>query len=108
MVLMGGLTAMVLIAARALPRMDMKEEEQKKISWEKRWESIPLHKIDFYISDLVHKTLRKIRLFILKIDNAISGYLERAKDNSSDNGKFSVSDLVEKSEESDDKDKKKK
>ena len=67
------LGSMVLILARALPRVEdesMAVRRGKKLHG--RSAMIPLEKIDATINVFLHKTLRKLKVFVMKIDNAIS------------------------------------
>lgn len=67
------LGSMVLILARALPRVEDESiavRRGRKLS--RRSAMFPLEKIDAVINVFLHKTLRKLKIFVMKIDNAIS------------------------------------
>ncbi len=70
------LGAMVLILARALPRVEdesMAARRERKLG--EKSAILPLEKIDAAINVFLHKTLRKLKVFVMKIDNAISDKL---------------------------------
>lgn len=99
-ILMIGLSAMLLLAARAVPRVPS-SRKTLAFSVEKWLESLPLHKLDEFLKNSSLKALRKLRLVILKIDNRIGEYLEKTKEANGVNGKgekFQVDKLIENSD----------
>ena len=75
---------MVYIIARKIPvisdNMDEIESHNSVSSKiEKLINSIPLDKIDFILSQFLEKTLRKIKLLLMKLDNYLNRHLEKFK-----------------------------
>ena len=91
--LMGGMMGIILIIARAVPRVT-DEEMAGSVTIEEWIKELPIEKIDSFIKGASYKILRKVRLLILKIDNTIGRYLQRTKESNGDNGTASVRDLV--------------
>ena len=92
-ILMIGLSGMVFIAAKAIPRVPEKDDNEAR--FEDFIKSLPLDRIDDIIRTLLHKGLRRFRLLLLKVDNKIGSYLEKTKD-SSDVSDRSVDKLLSK------------
>lgn len=66
---------LVYLLALAMPRVADDEENGSKF---RKWlANIPLEKLDEFLIKLGEKSLRKIRVVILKIDNSVSGKLAR-------------------------------
>ncbi len=67
---------MVLILSRALPRI---EDESMAVRRGKKIGNVSgrfsLEKIDDTINVFIHKVLRRLKVFIMKIDNALSAKL---------------------------------
>lgn len=81
--IMVSLGAMIFLVARALPRISETLNVSKaKSSW---LGSFPFEKIDAAINSFIEKTLRKIKLILMKTDNMVSRQLGKFKKNS-DNG----------------------
>ncbi len=79
------LGAIIFLVARALPRISETESVgvfEKKAN---RWSSFPFEKIDAVINAFVEKSLRKIKLILMKTDNMASRHLNKFKKNG-DNG----------------------
>lgn len=75
----------IYLLARALPRVeDMPTPEQKANFFDRMMAKVPMAKIDESIDSFFAKTLRKIKVLILKIDNFINdrlGKLTKKSDN---------------------------
>ncbi len=79
------LGTMIYLVARKVPQIsDAVEEEQphsknifKRI--DSFISSLPLEKIDFAVSNFLEKILRKLKLFLMKIDNQLTHHLEKFK-----------------------------
>ncbi len=93
-VLMASLTVMVLVAARAVPRVP--EARAGHGAAVERWiRSLPLEQIDAFLHTALYKGLRRLRLLLLKIDNRIGRYLEKAKGaNGGKNEKGSMDEFI--------------
>ena len=75
---MVGLGTMIYLVARALPRIgDELQETPTKI--DRLFASIPLHKADAFLNNFLEKFLRKTKLFLMKLDNYVGGYLDQIK-----------------------------
>lgn len=72
----------IYLLIRALPRVDEKDIKEKGLI--DKWISsgIP-EKIDRIINSVLEKILRKIKVFLLKIDNLLSKRLQKIKDEKS-------------------------
>jgi len=91
------LAGVLVVVSRSIPRI--REEEIKgDFSFEKWIESLPLDRIDYVLKNFSHKVLRKLRLILLKVDNAVGKYLEKTKESNGGNG-IKVEDLIEKTKE---------
>ena len=80
-ILMLGLGTTIFIIGRATPRIDdnMREPAINKIE---RWfASLPFDKIDAIFNNFLEKSLRRIKLITLKLDNAVNNYLGKIKKN---------------------------
>jgi hypothetical protein len=94
-VLMFALGAVLYLMVRALPRIA--EEPQAKESFLDRWakSQIP-EKIDIAFNGFLVKFLRRVKVFALKFDNAVSVGLRKVS--AGENGKkqnFEMKDIVE-------------
>ena len=102
-----GLAVMIYLMARAVPRIsdEAMETAFKQNPLERWWRSIPLERLDAMGGVLLEKTLRKLKLGIMKLDNAVGSGLEKAKKfsgNGSRNGNAErQTKLFEKDEKSD-------
>ncbi|MCL4406156.1 MAG: hypothetical protein M1471_01315 [Patescibacteria group bacterium] len=86
-VMMAALAAVVYIASRVIPRIDDEIAAPalpNSLWWERAIKKIPLDKIDGTFNRFVEKTLRKLKIVIMKADNAVTGKLKGFK---SENGK---------------------
>ena len=83
---MVSLGVVVFLVARTLPRIKETKTDANvaypKNNW---WDSLPLEKIDAVINSFSEKTLRKIKLILMKTDNMVSKQLNKFKKND-DNG----------------------
>ncbi|MDD5098999.1 MAG: hypothetical protein PHP35_01520 [Candidatus Colwellbacteria bacterium] len=68
----------VVIIARALPRIEdeVSEKRSARDRISRLANKIPLDKMDESINIISHKVLRRLKVAILKADNAISGKLQ--------------------------------
>lgn len=81
------LAAAVYIVSRAIPRIDdeaMASESKSDLWWERTMKRIPLDKIDDSFDNFVQKTLRKVKIMLMKADNLVTGKLKGFK---TENGK---------------------
>lgn len=82
LVLTFSLGVIVFLFARALPRVSEEASaptdmlEKKLEQWIAR---LPLHKIDHSINLFLEKTLRRIRVFISKVDNVVHSLLSKVR-----------------------------
>lgn len=72
-VLMLSLVVMVVLVARAVPRVNDDEGSRKLEDWLR---NIPIDKVDDYLKKFYYKFLRKLRVFLLKADNIVRKRLE--------------------------------
>lgn len=80
------LALMIYLVARALPRVsELPAPAPKRDYVGEVIKRIPFKKIDDFLNSLAAKLLRKAKVFVLKLDNLISGYLGKLKTNG--NGK---------------------
>lgn len=78
-ILMIALSAMLYLMVRALPRI-AEEPPAEKPGLLDRWARSQFpEKVDNAWNRFLSKFLRQIKVFILKIDNALSGYLQKVK-----------------------------
>lgn len=76
---------MIYLVARKVPQISDAIEEGQPHSKNifKRIDnfisSLPLEKIDFAVSNFLEKILRKLKLFLMKIDNQLTRHLEKFK-----------------------------
>lgn len=72
------LAAIIYLVARAIPRVgELINPSDKKSYLEDFFKKIPWHKLDALISSWSEKILRKLKIFILKLDNLVSKYLNK-------------------------------
>ncbi len=76
-----GLGVVVYMIARGIPDAP---EEQPRGRFGRWVSSLPFDRIDSAISAFIEKILRKTKVAILKLDNLITGYLNRIRANNSD------------------------
>jgi hypothetical protein len=79
LVLMLALGTVVYLIAVAAPRVqdDQHFGDHPVKSWAK---SLPLERIDNFIASTTDKTLRRIKVWILKADNSVSRHINSRKD----------------------------
>jgi len=77
--MMASLGLVLYLFARALPRVDDADLEAKPQPGLPHWVHGYLEKLDEWLIAAVEKTIRRFRLWILKIDNALSDKLKRFK-----------------------------
>ena len=103
-----GLTAVIYIFIKAAPRVsDLPQDKKEHFHWFKR---LPLDKLDNLVSCFLEKWLRRIRVFLMKVDSAIIRQINKVKNNKQVTEKkeeFFKSSLTEnnKTEEGDKKEK---
>jgi len=74
------LGAMIYLVARVLPRVgDDVGDSHRKSRIDTLIEAIPLHKVDAAFSGLVEKTLRRVRLILMKLDTILGRHLHRVR-----------------------------
>ena len=77
---MASLGLIIYLFARAVPRIGDELPDNKPGSrFDQLISSFPIEKFDASIGAFMEKTLRKLRLIILRLDNAIGGYLNNIK-----------------------------
>lgn len=78
-VFMASLAGVVYLISRGVPRIS-ESEESKSSFFSKSFSSpIFLEKVDGFISSLLEKILRKLKVFLMRVDNVISGYINKVK-----------------------------
>ncbi len=75
----------IFLAARVLPRISETETVNAPKAKSNRFSSFPFEKIDAAVNAFIEKTLRKIKLILMKTDNMVSRQLGKFKKNG-DNG----------------------
>lgn len=78
-VLMVSLGAILYLAVRTLPRVEENLPSEKKGIFERWIASEVPEKIDVAINGFLAKLLRKIKVLLLKVDNSLSGHLQKIK-----------------------------
>ncbi len=81
-IIMASLGAIIYLIAKAVPRIENLEESFKKSSagkLDRLIGLIPLDKIDITLSTLMEKTLRKIKLNLMRWDNSVTDHLKKIK-----------------------------
>lgn len=76
--LMIGLGIMIYLVGRAVPRVS-DDVSRLSIKTMRPFGDLTLEKVDLALNSFLEKTLRKAKLLILRLDNAISGYLDKIK-----------------------------
>lgn len=80
-----GLAAVVYVFVKAAPRVgDLPQEKKESFHWVK---NLPLDKLDNSLSCFAEKWLRRIRVFIMKLDHSIVHRINKIKTNKQINGK---------------------
>ncbi len=75
------------MAVRTLPRIEDGPETEKKGLFEKWLTSEMPEKIDKALNGFLFKTLKKVRVFLLRFDNTLGEHLKKIKPDVSGNGK---------------------
>lgn len=104
-IIMVSLGIMIYLIARATPRVGDIEEIFKRQplgDFDKLIAKIPIVKIDFILSAWVEKTLRKIKLILMKWDNLVSEHLNRIKKTNGNGSREEKQTLFSKSKENED------
>ncbi len=76
----------IIIIARTLPRMDDNKEDVSsagnRIAGKIRntFDNIPFDRLDDAINSFIHKMLRRLKIAIMKADNAVTAHLARVKE----------------------------
>lgn len=83
LILMAALGAILYLVARTLPRISETPEgngRNGKMKLLERWvvSEIP-EKVDEWLSDFLIKTLRKLKVVLMKVDNNLTSHLRRIK-----------------------------
>jgi hypothetical protein len=84
-IMMAALAAAVYIFSRAIPRIDdeaMAASPKEGLWWERTMKRIPLNKIDDSFDNFMEKTLRKVKIVLMKADNLVTGKLKGLKSES--------------------------
>lgn len=76
--IMVSLGVVIYLMARVVPRMG-DEISKPAVKFDHWVDSIKLEKIDVFLSTFLEKFLRKIKLFLMKLDNVTNGYLDKIK-----------------------------
>lgn len=94
LIMMLSLGTIVYIFASAVPRIEDEGEISRQHGfWEKLVKKIPLDRIDNYFNLFLQKIFRRIKIFLMKTDNLVTGQLDRFKNGSGQNGKKEKNDL---------------
>lgn len=80
MIFMSSLGIMIYLFGRALPRVNESQKNGLVDVFRGFINKIPLEKIDSTLNKVFEKILRRIRVFILRIDNLVSSLLGRVKE----------------------------
>ncbi|KKQ21586.1 hypothetical protein A2999_01530 [Candidatus Wolfebacteria bacterium RIFCSPLOWO2_01_FULL_38_11] len=79
-IIMLSLGAVIYLIARVAPRVgDVHDYTRTPHLFDKLGSKIPLNEIDFAASAFLEKTLRKIKLLLMKWDNIVSGHINKIK-----------------------------
>jgi ABC-type amino acid transport substrate-binding protein len=76
--IMLSLGTVIYLMARAVPRMG-DEISKPPVKFDRWIDSIKLEKIDIFLNNFIEKFLRKIKLFLMKLDNVTNDYLDKIK-----------------------------
>lgn len=78
--LMLSLSLMIYLIARAAPRVSDEIVEKPQGGRIDKWFSrIPLERLDYLGANILEKFLRKLKLALMKWDNAVTNYLNKVK-----------------------------
>ena len=88
--LMIALGTIVFLVVRALPRIEEDGMPEKK-SWIERWvTSEAPERLDRAMNAFLGKTLRKLKVFMLRLDNFLAGQLKKIRVEENGNGKQKI------------------
>ena len=73
------LGVILYVAVRTLPRIDENAMPEKKGAWERWLASGVPEKIDRVLNGFLFKALRRLKVFLLKADNAVNTRLQKIK-----------------------------
>lgn len=94
------LAVIIYLMARALPRLANGEEPKNLYYYLEHWlEKLPVHKMDERLNSYFFKTLKKVRVVVMRVDNKIVRGLNRIKkngENGNGHGNGSIQDLLNK------------
>ena len=68
----------IYLMARAVPRV-ADEISKPAVKFDRWFGSLRLEKLDVILSNFLEKLLRKIKLFLMKLDNVTNNYLDKVK-----------------------------
>jgi len=68
----------IYLMARAVPRVD-DEISKPAVKLDRLFDSLRLEKLDAILSNFLEKFLRKVKLFLMKLDNLTNNYLDKVK-----------------------------
>lgn len=90
-ILILSLGTMIYLIARTAPRISddiIKQSKNKTNKFDRLIFFLRLEKLDLIFHDFLEKTLRKLKLFLMKLDNIAGNYLNKVKNyKSNSNGK---------------------
>ena len=94
LIMMFSLGVVVYILASAIPRIeDESETDRRQGVLDTLVHKIPLDRIDNYLNLFLQKMFRRIKIFLMKMDNFVTERLDRFKQENGKNGKNDKSDL---------------
>jgi len=76
--IMLSLGMIIYLMARAVPRVG-DEISKPTVKFDHWFGSLQLEKLDVILSNFLEKLLRKIKLFLMKLDNVTNNYLDKVK-----------------------------
>ncbi len=82
--LMSSLGAVIYLIARAIPRVGDDFLGEKNMPKHSRFDNfvhnyLKIEKLDTVLNSYLEKFLRKAKVFIMRVDNIVSGYLDKLK-----------------------------
>ena len=82
LVFVSSLATLIYLLARALPRVseEVIVDNKSETVFDRIVKNLPLEKLDINLHSFLGKTLRKIRVVVLRLDNGINGYLDQLKE----------------------------
>lgn len=85
------LSAIIYIMARVMPRINDEELKSEPDSFSENKVMVFLEKVDDRLKIILEKTLRRLRVLILKLDNSVAQKLHRFKKQSLKRNNFAPS-----------------